>query len=316
MSKIFKSLMSLVQREDATAAELLAGLQEAQTEAQAAYTAVQLSEKAYHDNLLNPDDDVLARIEDDRRAAKLRMDRTRALQGVLQERFTAAQEADRRAEVDRLHARADAAAEAYRNSVMVDLPLVIEAVRGILRLGAEAEIDRQAAMEADKTRVPRPAVDAFRSAPDRPRRELGKAREVEMWCRSNGDRLSEELQDLVLTSQDGTGFMRHGTGSSRFNHRRRFRRIEVLDVEFGQAAEPLARALAIPGLGALDAPGWRPLDSSDPRAVLAALDRLERHVEPDGDTRQPRVEYVPIGELIEVGRPTGVIEDLANRRAS
>ncbi|MCJ2067936.1 hypothetical protein MKK75_03785 [Methylobacterium sp. J-030] len=316
MSKMLKELMAIAQREDATSAELVPALPLAEAELRAAYLAQQEAEQAYTDNLLNPDDTVLPRLMDARRAAGMRADRVKAVRTALQGRLAAVQEADRRTEVDQLHVRADEAAEAYRNAVSVDLPLVIEAVRGMLRLGAEAEIARKAAMEADPTRAPRQSIDAFRASPDRPRKELSKARELELWVRPNGDHLVEDLQADVRLSSDGTGFLLTGSGSTRFNHRRKFRRVEVLDAEFGRAAEPLTKVLSVPGLGTLDNPGWRPLERSDPHAILTALDRLERQVVPEGDTRQPRVEYQPIGNLIEVGRANSVIEDLANRRAS
>lgn len=324
MALLPQSLLALVGRAravDAPSAEVAVSRNTAAEAVTAAETAVETAETAYKGGLLDADDVAVRALDDARRDAAVRLDRARAVLAAVEAGLAAAEAREHAAQIEAVVRNADEAVAAFRRAVEVNLPKMTDAVREILRLRAHAEYandaaDRLLRAEAGDPNSPqRPPIENFRTWPGRPRRELAST-EVELWCWATGEPVDEGKQPEIRVLEDGTGRLETGSTTAKLSFKRRFRRVEFLPVEMAQIPEGLPTALAVPGLTALDRPGWSPegMKHAGAADILAELKRVERQVEPELDARQPEVRFLPIGDLWDVGEERRAAERRAAER--
>jgi hypothetical protein len=138
--------------------------------------------------------------------------------------------------------------------------------------------------------------DRFRSTPKLERKIISE-RTVERWVyASNGTILSKEIADKVIARDRQTGKVYYnGGGATSVSEveKRNFRRIVFHPEVPGQAATPLAQALAVPGLTAIDPPIWEPILWADPAAVFAQLQTRSEGAS-TRLARQTNVEMIPL----------------------
>lgn len=314
----FLSLLGRARAVDAPAAEVALDRDTASEAVSVAEAAVETAEAAYRAGLLDADDVAVRGLDDARRDAAVRLDRARAVLAAVEAGLEAAEAREHQAHVAAVVAQADEAVAAFRRAVEVNLPIMSAAVREVLTLRARAEIANNAAdavlrAEAGEDVGPmRAPIEGFRVWPGRPRREL-KSEEIELWVWPTGEAVDEGKQAEVLLQEDGTGRLPMGNTLAKVSFRRRFRKVTFLPTEPARIPDALPVTLSVPGLTALDQPGWSPEGMKNAAAaeILAELGRIEREVEPELDARQPEIRLVPIGEKWDVQVERRAAERLA-----
>lgn len=322
------TLRNLLRRHpEAEPAEAAKDRDTAVAEVAAAEAAVTAAEEAYRAGLLEANPADLRALDENRRAAAIRVDQARAFVAALETRLAEAQ--DREAERGKTEryaaarAQADAAAETLRQAYPELALALVDVLRGV----AEAEI----AVKTVNADLPRgaapllPVESRVRDLPGRPE-EIVAETEVTRFCRK-GTQMPERLdQSAVHRVNGGHPFIQHTTAGAEYVAERAFIEQSYLPKDPGKSADGLAARLNLPGLRAGDAPFWKPPgDTVRPEKVLSVIveheaDRRfgdaalpERKVE----TRLRPVDPLTPEQLrAEASEPRNAAEALSNRIAA
>lgn len=274
MMKTIKGLLGIVQRETVTAADLSTSLEQADAEVTAAAAGLEAAEAAYHAGLITVEDDALRRLDDARTTARLRADRANAVRAALGEKRAVAEvreaETRKRAAYDAAASQADEAREILRThypAAAADIAKIIGVVAA-----AEAAVRTVNADLPEGVAKLLPVEASVRNVSRE--RVLVSERTVNLWCRE-GDRMPGALdQSRVEISDSGNGFLRPTNNQIEYLVRRKFteRVYEEGETSF---CYDLAEKINLPGLGASDAPFWKPLSSgTPPEYVVSAAEAL------------------------------------------
>lgn len=231
--------------------------------------------------LLDDDEGVALRADDEARRAALRRDRAaarldaaRAALAEAEEAATAAKRAAERAALDRAN-------EALRPRIEEFLVETATKARGLI--GAIEE-QRAAARRFNATLAPgeeRVAdPEGFRAVRGEPEETIAETIGDE-WVEVGADRpLTPAAAAEVTAMPGGRSGWRKFVGGHRVQvEKRRVRRRVVRERTQMVQFEPIAAALAIPGLLATDRPGWRPTEPDLVTTALAALHEPPRKAE-------------------------------------
>lgn len=306
-----RGMLGMARQPDAASIDISRSREAAAEELALAETGLAEAETGYRAGLLNADDVALRKLADARTDASVRLDRARALLGAFDEKLDAAQERDRQAEVARVIGIADAAIAEFREAVEIDLPLITEAARRLIRLEAEAELANAEAAKAIEGSgrmdiyAQRPSVSAFRMRPGKAR-ELVDSIEQELWVDEADQRVGDPLQGRIVRQFDGSGTVRvsESTPLRRYHSKRRFVREQYRAAIPAVSSERLAATLAVPGLRPTDPAGWLPTQVDVPSRVLDVLRKLELAMPSESQAPSPRleIEYRPISPSFRVAQ--------------
>ncbi len=231
--------------------------------------------------LLDDDEGVALRADDDARRAALRRDRAAA-------RLDAARAALAEAEEEAAAAKRAAERAALEKTNAILRPRIEEflsetAAKARSLIG-DVEVQRAAVRRFNTTIAPgdeRVAdPESFRSVRGEPEETVSEMLSDE-WCEVGADRpLTPAAVGEVIPLPGGRTGWRSFVGGHRVQvELRRVRRRVVRERTQMVQFEPIAAALAIPGLLATDRPAWRPTDADTVTTALAALREPPRKAE-------------------------------------
>lgn len=299
----------------------------AAAEVAAAEAAVAAAEAAYTAGLLEANPADMRALDDNRRAAAIRVDQARAFLAALETRLAEAQ--DREAERGKAEryaaarAQADAAADTLRDMY----PQLAVALVDVLRSVAEAEV----AVKAANADLPRgaapllPVESRVRDLPGRPEEIVSEA-EVTRFCRKGVQMPGGLDQSAVSRVNGGHWFIQHTNAQNEYVAERAFIEQSYLPKDPGKSADGLAARLNLPGLRAGDAPFWKPPgDTVRPEKVLLLIMEHEADRKfgdaalPEGklETRLRPVDPLTPEQLrAEANEPRNASEALSDRIAA
>lgn len=273
----FKALLIRARQDaPAPAPQLAQDRDAAADELAAAEAGVEEAEAAYRGALLGATDEGLKKLDDERRATAIRLDRARMLVERLAAQTAAAVEAHDQAALAAIVETATAAQATFRETVERELPDMAARARKILALRLDAERATVAANVAlaEAGNGPLPGVEAFRTLPGRPREELSRET-VDRWVDDAGNLAGH--QDKILTRGDGSGSLKlpNARHLRVYTKKRTYELVEFLPAEHGVAPASLVDTLNVPDVYA---------------------------VAPQGADRRPRSETRPVGPAREVAK--------------
>lgn len=263
----------LRRRPEAEPAEAAHDRDVAVAEVAAAEAAVAAAEAAYTAGLLEVTPADLRALDDNRRAAAIRVDQARAFLAALETRLAEAQDREaERAKTERYaaaRAQADAAADTLRDMYPQLAGALVDVLRGI----AEAEI----AVKTANADLPRgaapllPVESRVRDVPGRPEEVLSEAT-VTRFCRKGAQLPGGLDQSAVSRVNGGHWFVQHTNAQNEYVAERSFVEQTFMPKDPGRSADGLAARLNLPGLRAGDAPFWKPPgDTVRPEKVLSLI---------------------------------------------
>ncbi|KQT96064.1 hypothetical protein ASG60_20740 [Methylobacterium sp. Leaf469] len=277
----FRALLTRARQDAPAPAPQLANDRDAAAdELVAAQTGVEDAEAAYQGALLGATDEGLRKLDEDRRAATIRLDRARMLVDRFAAQTAAAVEAKDRAALAAIVETATAAQSAFREAVERDLPDMAARARAILALRVEAE---RATVAANRALAdageggPLPGVEAFRVLPGRPREEL-RRETVEKWVDEAG--VAAGHQEKIVTRGDGSGslMLPNAHHLRVYSRKRLFEVVEFLPAERGAKPASLVDALYVPDVYGVARQGADRRPQTETRPVGPA--RVVAKVEP------------------------------------
>lgn len=299
----------------------------AAAEVSAAEAAVTAAEEAYRAGLLEATPADLRALDDNRRAAAIRVDQARAFLAALETRLAEAQDREaERGKVERYaaaRAQADAAADTLRDMYPQLAGALVDLLRGV----AEAELS----VKAVNANLPRgaapllPVESRVRDLPGRPEEIVSEA-EVTRFCRKGAQLPGGLDQSAVHRVNGGEWFIQFSNAQNEYVAERAFIEQSYLPKDPGRSADGLAARLSLPGLRAGDAPFWKPPgDTVRPEKVLSVIVEHEadrRFGEAALPERKVETRLRPVDPLtpeqlrVEANEPRNASEALSDRIAA
>ncbi|MCJ2083217.1 hypothetical protein [Methylobacterium sp. J-090] len=288
MSRIaqFRALLTRARQDaPAPAPQLAQDREAAAVELAAAKTGVEEADAAYEGALLGATDEGLKKLDDDRRAALIRLDRAEKLVERFAAQTAAAVEAKDKAALAAIVEAASAAQAVFREAVERDMPDMAAKAYAIFRLRLDAE---RATIAANRALAEAgeggslPGVEAFRALAGRPREDL-RREIVDLWVDDAGNAAGH--QDKITVGSDGTGSLRLPNASylRRYTKKRPFETIEFLPAEPGAQPASLLDALHVPEVYGVARQGTDRRPQTETRPVGPA--RVVAKVEPSRSDR-------------------------------
>lgn len=236
--------------------------------------------------LLDPDEDVALKADEDARRAVLRLDRAEARLAAARAALAEAEEVDRKAKVEAEHRRLLTENAALADRLTGFLATTTEAARSLI---ADLHRQREAvatfnASAPDGLRVLDP--EDFRNTPPTAEEVLSEVVE-KVWCKS-ATTVPVASQDAVRANEDGrTGWVRMPGGGSLSAVLRRVKKTIVIPGRPRTSVPHLCEQLVIPSLQWSYTPGWAPTKDFEVETALAEITK-----QPGEPTRQAPVERV------------------------
>lgn len=210
-----------------------------------------------------------------------------------EERVRLAREAASAAENKRRCFEANAAINKYHATLEREIMAMTSSARLIMRQWAEANIARNAAVNAGVLDDDLLSVDSIRNIDSLPK-EILETKRVRRWINPwGGGPISEEDSKKVVISH-GEAYL----GQVRLREQAEFDLNVYLDYERGYRSGNIAEEISIPGLRANDIPGWVTPKFITPQSVIDQLDYLEGRTKINDDkSREKKVELVQVNQL-------------------
>lgn len=311
MLKAFKDILATLQRDGVATVDLAAAVADADAELSAAEDAVVAAKAAYDRGLLTVDEAALVKLREAQALALVRVDRAQALRRSLEERLEEARahdaEAARRAAYDGAKARRAVAVKLLRLEYAKHARAIADIIAVCADAGAAVEaVNKDLPAGVQPLAAPEREV---RGVPGLPREILSET-DVELWSLERGDGMPvpDELQKKIVaqTNNPRVGYLPvEGNSGTRLAGSapyvlRKYRKVEFLPPVLGKTEDPLAKTVALPGLGYNARPIWETPSfnaydhqhvASHAAALVAARDHEARTEAP---ARKPSVEYVPL----------------------
>ncbi|ACA21275.1 hypothetical protein M446_7057 (plasmid) [Methylobacterium sp. 4-46] len=216
------------------------------------------------------------RVQDD---AEVDRDIARRAVDVLSRQVADAREALRVTEIEHRRAEAERLRSVFEETARQQLAAMAVGARAIIRAWAEAELAIEAARQVQRADGPPiPSIEAFRSVPRQPRREVRRHR-ITKWLRPGTNDAFPDEFDQQIVRKGSTGWLRHAGmsgGGREIAERGEFDRITYAKEVPPIYVPPLVESLSIPALVGGEVPGWVPVEGLTPHGALARLADLER----------------------------------------
>lgn len=195
------------------------------------------------------------------------------------------------ARIEGLITTAQEAALSFETAMRRDLPKMGAMARKLVRLWADADNARKAAVLAGGDESALPYIEGFRALPGKPRQEI-ETRRVKRWVYPASGQLLSDEQSAYVFNKGTEAYLKNTSGSDLPVVEQEFDRIVYLEAEKGPNLISFLDALCIPGLMAGDRPGWSVPSFNNYTTVISHLDLLESPPPATGiDERERKVRF-------------------------